>query len=176
MKLFKNNGLKISSLTTKTILTDLPSVLFTGVYFYLAVSIVNVANATETYLPDTVKLETKAAQSKDLYVEPDFNFDTFNTYTLELYVNDQDGEPAQGAILRVFSTNDENIQQKEGVTSQKSLLGIVRTDHYGRVYQTIEISQSVTQVLLELNSQSPDNQVLIKLADKEYISHVFEVD
>ena len=110
-----------------------------------------------------------------MYVEPDFNFQTFNTYTLELFINDQDGQPAQGAILRVFSTDDETIHSEDGQVTQKTLLAMVRTDQDGRVYQTIEISQSVKQILLALNSQSPDNQVLNNLADLEYISHTFEV-
>ena len=176
MNIFKNSRLKLSSILAKKTAESLPITLYTSAYLCLAVCTVNVANATESYLPDTEKLVTKASQSKDLYVEPDFNFQTFNTYTLELKVNDQDAQPVQGVMLRIFSTDDENVQSEEGVAAQKSLLGIVRTDQYGSVYQTIEISQAVQQVLLELNSQSPDNQVLIKLTDQEYISHVFEVD
>jgi len=146
-----------------------PNVLYNAAYLYLAVLTVNMANANESYRPDTGKLVTKAAQSKDLYVEPDFNFQTLKTYTLELSVNNQAGQPAQGSILRIYSTDD-------GLAAQRSLLGIVRTDQYGSVYQTIELSQSVKQVLLELNSQSHDNQVLINLKEQEYISYVFEVD
>jgi hypothetical protein len=172
MNLLTNIILKLSSLIAK----NLPSVLHTGAFLYLAVCTVKVANATESYLPDTQKLSTKAAQSKDLYVEPDFNFQTFSTYTLELSVNGQDGQPAEGVIMRIFSTGDEHALSENEVVSQKSLLGIVRTDQYGSVYQTIEISKSVKQVLLELNSKSPDNQVLIQLADQEYISHAFAVD
>ena len=172
MKLFKNRRLKRNSILANKI----PSILQGCVCLYLAMCTVKLANANQGYLPDAQKLNTKASQSKDLYVEPDFNFKTFNTYTLELFVSDQNEQPAQGVILRVFSTNDENIQSEDGVPAQKSLLGIVRTDQYGSVYQTIEISQSVKQVLLELNSQSPDNQVLIKLNDQEFISHSFTVD
>ena len=176
MKIFINTLPKFSLILAKEMLKKLLSVLYTGTYVYLTVFTVSVASATENYLPDISKLVTKASQSKDLYVEPDFNFQTFNTYTLELYVNDQDGEPAQGVILRIFSTEDENKLPEEGVASQKSLLAIVRTDQYGGVYQTLEISESVNQILLELSSHSPDNQVLIKLADQEYISHAFKLD
>lgn len=172
MNLFKNNLLKFNSLIIK----NLPSILYTAAYLYLAVCTVKVANATESYQPDTQRLVTKAAQSKDLYVEPDFNFQTFSTYILELSVNDQNGQPASGVILRIFSTDAENVQSKDSLGAPKSLLGIVRTDQYGSVYQTIEISRSVKQILLELNTQSPDNQVLIKLAGQEYISHTFAVD
>lgn len=172
MNLFKNDMLRLSSLMMK----NLPSILYTGAYLYLAVFTVNVASANVSYQPDIKKLTTKAAQSKNLYVEPDFNFQTFNTYTLELSVNDQDGQPASGVILRVFSSKDENVISENEVVSQKSLLAIVRTDQYGSVYQTIEIPKSIKQVLLELNSKSPDNQVLIELENQEYISHIFAVD
>jgi hypothetical protein len=172
MNLLKNIILKLSSLIAK----NLPSVLYTGAFLYLAVCTVKVANATENYLPDTQKLSTKAAQSKDLYVEPDFNFQTFSSYTLELSVNDLDGQPAEGVIMRIFSTDDEHALSESEAVSQKSLLGIVRTDQYGSVYQTIEISKSVKHLLLELNSKSPDNQVLFELAEQEYISHTFAVD
>lgn len=176
MNLFKNYILKLSSLLAQISVKKSPRVLYIGAYICLAVITVKVASATDNYLPDTVKLFTKATKSIDLYAEPDFNFQTFNTYTLELSVRDQAGQPAQGVILRVFSTDDKSVQSKDGLTAQRTLLGIVRTDQYGSVYQTIEISQSVKQVLLELNSQSPDNQFLIELAGLEYISHDFEVD
>ena len=172
MKLFKNSRLKRHSMLANKV----PSILHSVAYLCLAMCTINVASADQGYLPDAQKLATKASRSKDLYVEPDFDFKTFNTYTLELSVTDQDQQPAPSVILRVFSTDDENIQSEDGVPAQKSLLGIVRTDQYGSVYQPIEISQSVKQVLLELNSQSPDNQVLIKLTDQEYISHSFTVD
>ena len=176
MNLFKTNLLKHSAMLAIKTPKKYANVIYIGAYLYFAMFTVNMASATESYLPDTVKLVTKAAQSMDLYVEPDFNFQTFKTYTLELSVNNQAGQPAQGAILRIYSTDDENVQSEDGLAAQRSLLGIVRTDQYGSVYQTIELSQSVKQVLLEFDSQSPDNQVLINLTDKEYISHIFEVD
>jgi hypothetical protein len=172
MKRLKNNKIILSSALTKKA-NSLSRILCTALFCLLAVCQVSVA---EDYLPDSEKLVTKAAQSKDLYVEPDFNFQTFNTYTLELFVNDSNGQPLQGVLLRIFSTDAENVGSEESLAAQKSLLGIVKTDHHGSVYQTIEISGSIKQVLLQLNSQSPNNQVLIKLADQEYISHVFEVD
>jgi hypothetical protein len=134
------------------------------------------ANATESFIPDRGKLATKANQSKDLYVEPDFNFQTFNTYTLELNVNDYEGQPLEGAILRIFSFDGENGKLEDIQPANMSMLGIVRADSYGSVYQTIEISQSVKHILLELHNKSANNQVVIKLAGKEYISHTFNLD
>ena len=88
MKLFKTNLLKRSSMLTIKTAKKCPNFLYNAAYLYLAVLKGNMANTTESYRPDTGKLVTKAAQSKDLYVEPDFNFQTFrlSKHTLWSYL------------------------------------------------------------------------------------------
>ena len=127
MHLFKNNKQKRRSVLTKNMVEKSPKILCANVYPYLAVCSVQVANARERYMLDTEKLVTKAAKSKDLYIEPDFNFQTFNTFTIEWSVNDQDGQLSQGVILRVFSTdNDETVKSVDGLVTLKTPLGMIR--------------------------------------------------
>jgi hypothetical protein len=96
--------------------------------------------------------------------------------TVDISVVDINGNPVAGAIALISNIPEEVLDLYDQRLEQKSLIGVVRSDEYGRVYQTLELSSSVKRVLLELNIQSENNKVIIELDNTEYISHFFQVE
>jgi hypothetical protein len=132
--------------------------------------------AAQEYAADTTKLDNKATKSKDLYIEPSFNFLTYKEVTLDFSVNDTQGNPMQGMVLKVFSVLPSTESGPEQPLTQKSLISIVRTDNSGRAYRQIEMSNSTTTVLVELGMQTANNTVTMDMHDSLHISHAFEIE
>ena len=141
-------------------------ILFMGVNAY----------AQDNYDADTTKLKTKANRSTDLYVEAEFNFDSHRLYTLDFSVTDKDGEPINGAILLVSTIPDGVESVDDQALLNKSLMSIVRTDQYGRVYQQVEAAKIYTNLLVELNMQTEGNKVIVDASETDYVSHHFNVN
>jgi hypothetical protein len=133
-------------------------------------------NTLQDHQPMAGKLDTNAGRSKELYVEPEFRFDTFKLMTVDISVVDLNGNPVAGAIALISNIPEDVLDLYDQRLEQKSLIGVVRSDEYGRVYQTLELSSSVKRVLLELNIQSENNKVIIEVDNTEYISHFFQVE
>lgn len=122
---------------------------------------------------DSDKLDIKAGRSTDLYVEPDFNFQTFYSVMLNIMVTDTQARPVNEALISISAIPYEVTDLSDERLIEKSLLSYVRTDGFGRVYQAIEISNSVKKVLIELNIHGPDNILIVDLTDTEQVNHVF---
>ena len=167
-KLLLNTGYIVRSITIKRALLVVCLVLF-----FPATA---TGNNTQGHQPDASKLDVNASRSKELYVEPEFGFDTFKSMTLDISVADINGNPVAGAIARILTIPADVLDLYDQRLEQKSLISVVRSDQVGRVYQVLELSNSVTRVLLELNIQSEHNKVIIELDDTQYISHFFQVE
>ena len=122
------------------------------------------------------KLDTKSGRSKELYVEPEFRFNTFKSMTVDISVVDLNGYPVSGAIALISNIPEDVLDLYDQRLEQKSLIGVVRSDESGHIYQQLELSSSVKRVLLELNIQSENNKVIIELDNTRYISHFFQVE
>ncbi|MFT5813519.1 MAG: hypothetical protein ACI9VT_001271 [Psychroserpens sp.] len=133
-------------------------------------------NTLQDHQPMAGKLDTNAGRSKELYVEPEFRFDTFKSMTVDISVVDLNGNPIAGAIALISNISEDVLDLYDQRLEQKSLIGVLRSDEYGHVYQTLELSSSVTRVLLELNIQSVNNKVIIEVDNRQYISHFFQVE
>ena len=131
------------------------------------------AHAQHDHDADTTKLITKAKRSTDLYVEPAFNFESHRTYTLDFSVTDKDGEPLSGVILLISSIPDDVEDVDDEALLDKSLMSILRTDQYGRVYQQVEAAKIYTNLLVELNMQTEGNKVIVDASETDYVSHHF---
>jgi len=132
-------------------------------------------NTTQNHQPMAEKLDVNAGRSKELYVEPEFRFDTFVTITVDISVVDSNGNPVADAIALISNIPEDALDLYDQRLEQKSLIGVVRSDASGLIYQTVELSNSVKRVLLELNIQSKNNKVIIELDDTRHISHFFQV-
>lgn len=131
--------------------------------------------ANQSFDAETQRLQTKAGKSYDLYVESSFNFRTFKTITLDILVTNTQGLPSANKILLVSTIPDGEDDQLEQRYVQKSVLSLIRTDEYGRVYKPIEVSNSISSLLIELNEQTANNKVLIDVPDSLHVSHSFEI-
>jgi hypothetical protein len=131
--------------------------------------------AEQDFDADIQKLNSKAGKSSDLYVEPSFNFKTFKTVTLDLSVTDNAGMPSANIILRISSVSNNGNTDQEERWAKKSVISLVRTDQFGRIYRQVEMSNSVDTLLIELNEQTANNKVQIDLPDSLHVSHTFEI-
>jgi hypothetical protein len=133
-------------------------------------------NTRQDHQPMAEKLDAKAGRSKELYVEPEFRFNTFKSMTVDISVVDLNGYPVSGAIALISNIPEDVLDLYDQRFQQKSLIGVVRSDDSGHIYQNLELSSSVKRVLLELNIKSENNKVIIELDDTQYISHFFQVE
>ncbi|MGJ8680768.1 hypothetical protein [Paraglaciecola sp.] len=137
------------------------------------------AYANQDYQANIQKLNIKANKTKELFVAPNFNFNTYKTLTLDILVLDETGLPRSNKLLLVSSVPtiaaaDEN-QDIEKTYAQKSVISLARTDEFGRVYKQIEVSNLLTSILIELNEKTSNNRVLLALPDSLHVSHTFEI-
>ena len=133
-------------------------------------------NTRQDNQPIAGKLDAKAGRSKELYVEPEFRFNTFKSMIVDISVVDLNGHPVPGAIALISNIPEDVLDLYDQRLQQKSLIGVVRSDESGLIYQKLELSSSVKRVLLELNIQSENNKVIIELDETQYISHFFQVE
>jgi hypothetical protein len=142
----------------------------------LLVLVGGMANAADDYQLGEGQLNSKASNSRELNVAPHFTFETFRTMTIDITVVNSAGAPLSGVIALISDVPKDVTDLADQRLEKKALVSVVRTDDYGRVYQDIEVSNSISKILLELNIQSENNKVIIALNDKQHISHFFEID
>lgn len=117
------------------------------------------------YAPDDMKLEQAASKSEELYVEPEFQFDTFKSVTLDVLLTNNDGQPMVNTLIFV-SAIDQNITELDDPElANKSLITVLKTDESGAVYRQLEMSQSVTKVLFEINAIGTNNEYIQDIGD-----------
>lgn len=141
---------------------------------YLLFSSVIFVSAQE-HSADIEKLNKQANKSRDLYVEPEFNFLTYKKITVDLQVLDSEGEPVQGVMLMLSAIPEGVEDLSDERLVDKSIFSIVRTDSLGKAYQQIEIPLSINAVFIELNMLNANSQVIMDMYDTAYIQHVFEL-
>lgn len=127
----------------------------------------------EDYSPDESGLDTEANNSEQLYVQPDFTFDTHKVITLDISAVNNDGH-ALGNTLMFISVVDSDINElTDERLQQKALLTVARTNANGEVLREVETANTVTKLLIELNTVGIENEVLVTLADDNYVSYQF---
>ncbi len=135
--------------------------------------------AEQNYQSDIQKLNTKANRTKDLFVDPNFNFDTYKTLTLDIQVLDISGKPSANKLLRISSIPaieaDNENQDIEKNYVQRSVISLAKTDNFGKVYKQIEVSNLLTSILIELNEKTPNNRILLNVPVSLHVSHTFEI-
>lgn len=130
--------------------------------------------AVVDYSPDPVKLSDTAAASRDLYVEPMFNFDSFKRVSFDISAIDNLKQPLSDVMLSISVIDEEITALDDPLLQQKSLLSKVFTDSNGQIYITLEMALSVNKVLLELNTLGLENDVIFRVDETGVVSHSFE--
>lgn len=125
------------------------------------------------YSPEATKLSSTASSSTDLYVEADFNFSSHKVVTFDINVQGIDNSPTTNAMLSI-SMIDANIVDFDDPKMQgKALITKALSDSNGQIYLTMELPNTVNQVLLELNALGVENDVIIKIDDSGNVVHHF---
>jgi len=119
-----------------------------------------------SYEPDDNKLDTAAENSTDLYVAEDFDFDTYKTITIDFQMVDYEGNVLSDTLVFV-SQIDNAITELDDpeLLNNKSLLTVLKTDESGNIYKTIEVAQTVDNLLVEINTLGVDNEMIIAVPE-----------
>lgn len=119
------------------------------------------------------RLGSAAGNSRQLYVDPLFNFETFKTVSLDLGAFNSDGDAYANAMIFVFSVESSGLEDSNPQFIERSLLAIVKTDHSGNVVRQLEVSDAVMVIEMELRVIGVDNTLRANLEDGLYIQHIF---
>lgn len=133
-----------------------------------------IIQTVNSYMPDADKLAITAQSSADLYVEPSFNFHSYQNVVFTINVTDSEGNPIANKMLAISSIDSEIVEFDDPRLQEKSLLVMAKTDDDGQVYLTLEIPQYVSNVLLELNAVGLENEVILALDSNGIVDHNFQ--
>lgn len=131
------------------------------------------AEEGEDYSPDAAALDNEANKSTQLYVEPDFTFDTHKVITLDISATGANGQALIDTLVLVSVVDDDINAMDDERLQNKSLLTVAKTDGSGSIYRKIEIASTENKLLIELNALGIENEVLIAIAEDNYVSHQF---
>ena len=127
----------------------------------------------EDYSPDESGLDTEANNSEQLYVQPDFKFDTHKVITLDISAVNNDGQALANTLMFISAVDSDINELTDERLQQKALLTVARTNANGEVLREVETANTVTKLLIELNTVGIENEVLVTLADDNYVSYQF---
>ncbi|KXJ62267.1 MAG: hypothetical protein AXW14_00345 [Alteromonas sp. Nap_26] len=130
-------------------------------------------NEDENYLPDETGLDNEANNSEQLYIQPDFTFDTHKVITLDISAINADGRAIGNALMFISVVDSDINELTDERLQQKALLTVARTNANGEVLREVEIANTATKLLIELNTVGIENEVLVTLADDNYVSYQF---
>lgn len=129
--------------------------------------------AQQDYEPDPEKLDNKAGNSKQLYIEPDFNFNSHRSVVIDLIALNDEGLPlAQQLIFVSGRAASEDEASEEPPTYE--LLSIVVTDESGKVYSTLEVSDDINELSIESQILGVESAVVVDLNDTLTVNHTFQ--
>ena len=120
----------------------------------------------------TSLLSVAAKESDELYVDPQFTFDSTKTIELKIYARDSEGFPLSGKRVDVYLVPDsvESLQDEEAQVL--SLLTSGFTGVAGELYRSVEVPVTVKRIKLQLDAMGIETQTLITL-DQNVIEHRF---
>lgn len=125
------------------------------------------------YSPEATKLSSTASSSTDLYVEADFNFSSHKVVTFDINVQGIDNSPTTNAMLSISMIDANIVDFDDPKMQDKALITKALSDSNGQIYLTMELPNTVNQVLLELNALGVENDVIIKIDDSGNVVHHF---
>lgn len=128
----------------------------------------------ESYDPDASKQEQTADQTEDLYVEQNFEFNTYKVITIDIQATDDVGIALANTLLFISSLPAEMTELDDERMAEKSLISVFKTDSSGGIYTEVEVSSNVKNVLLELNTLGIENEVIVTLAEDNMVQHHFK--
>ncbi|MFT4993893.1 MAG: hypothetical protein ACI965_000914 [Paraglaciecola sp.] len=128
---------------------------------------------SQDYTPEPLKLRAEAETSQDLFVEANFAFDSYRKVIFDIDATDVNSLPLSDVMLAISVINKEIVQHDDPRLQQKSLISMAKTDKNGQIYLSLELPQTATKVLLELNAVGMQNDVIISIDDGGQVLHHF---
>lgn len=125
------------------------------------------------YTPDPVQLDEVAETSQDLFVDADFSFDSHREVIFDISAIDANNLPLSNLILAISIIDKDIVDYDDPRLQQKSLLSMAKTDNNGQIYVSLELPQTASKVLLELNAVGMQNDVIKSIDDDGYVLHQF---
>lgn len=126
------------------------------------------------YTPDTAALDESANKSTELYVETDFNFDTFKVVTLDINATGANGQALSNTLIFISVIDSEITELDDERLQHKALLTVAKTDANGNMYRQVETASTVTKLLVELNTIGIENEVILEMPSDNYVSYRFQ--
>jgi hypothetical protein len=125
------------------------------------------------YSPEATKLSSIASSSTDLYVEADFNFSSHKLVIFDINIRGIDNTPTSNAMLSISMIDADIVDFDDPKMQDKALITKALSDNNGQIYLSMELPNTVNQVLLELNALGVENDVIIKIDDSGNVIHHF---
>ena len=125
------------------------------------------------YTPDAAALNSEANKSTQLYVEPDFTFDTHKRLTLDISATGARGQVLSDTLVTVSVVDSDITALDDERLQNKALLMVAKTDGNGELYRQVEIASSQQKLRIELNALGIENEVLAAIANDNYVSYQF---
>lgn len=126
------------------------------------------------YTPDPAKLTSAGSSSTELFVEPNFTFNSFKNVVFDLSVIDFNKQPLSDLMLSIFVIDNEITAHDDPRLQGKSLFAKVKTNNNGQGYLTLEMPVKVNNVLIELSAVGIENAVIISLDESNNITYHFQ--
>ncbi|WNC70665.1 hypothetical protein RGQ13_11045 [Thalassotalea psychrophila] len=126
---------------------------------------------TEVFIdhsPSPEKLTSTAETSNDLYVDADFNFQSFRTITLDIHVQSYAGDNIGNSLLYVSSIDTDITELDDSRLNTKSLITVSKTDNNGQTLIKLETPQIVNNLLIEINSLGVNNKHIVDISQQDY--------
>lgn len=111
----------------------------------------------------------KARSSRELYVDPDFEFSSHSTYTVDVSVQNSQQQPVTGVLLRVYRAADGEEVDINAQLEDDALLTIMRTTDNGWANRTIEFPQDIENILILAEYVGIENRKAVKLGGEAHI-------
>jgi hypothetical protein len=128
---------------------------------------------SKDYSPDPLRLSMEAETSQDLFVEADFTFDSYREVVFDIDATDANKLPLSNLILAISLIDKDIVEYDDPRLQQKSLLSMAKTDANGQIYVSLELPQTASKVLLELNAVGIQNDVIMSIDDGGRVLHHF---
>ncbi len=141
-----------------------------------AVAMSSKANASTAssmnFNADTRLLGIAANASGNLYVDPQFSFESTKQIELRMYASDGAGQPLAGKRLDIYAVpvSVESLQSEEAQTLALLVSGF--TDAAGEFYRRVDVPVTVEKIKLQLDALGIESQALLTL-DQSVIEHRF---
>lgn len=126
------------------------------------------------YTPDSDKLSSVATSSTELFVDPNFTFNSHKVVNFDIGVTDVNNKPMSNMMLSISLIDNDIVEYDDPRLQEKSFIAKVNTNNNGQVYLSIELPIRVAKVLLELNTVGMENDVIVSLDNSDTVIYHFQ--